>query len=69
MYRVTTNDNEWQWMTTICTTRDNEWQWMDGENEWQQVTTKDSDWKRVTANDSEWQRVIILANFLSFRTR
>ena len=50
--QVTTNDNEWQWMTTS-----DEWY-----NEWQQVaqqvTASDNEWERVIPNDNEWQQVV-----------
>ena len=42
----TTNDNEWQRMTSSGTTTDNEWCY-----EWQRVT------RNGTASDVEWQRV------------
>ena len=37
--RVTTNDNDWQRITTNSTTSDNEWY-----NEWQRMTTSDNEW-------------------------
>ena len=49
--RVTTNDNEWQQVTTSDTTSDNEWY-----NEWQRVTT----------NDNESQRMAFKAIFFFF---
>ena len=64
VHRVTSNDNEWQRMTTSGTTNDNKWY-----NEWQRVTTSDiewyNEWQRViqrvtmssTARDNEWQRI------------
>ena len=52
--RVTTNDNEWQQVTTSDTTSDNEWY-----NEWQRVTT----------NDNESQRMAFKAIFFFFRIR
>ena len=56
--RVTTNDNDWQGMTTSGTTGDNEWY-----NKWQRVTT------RSTTSDNEWQQVTISANFSFFQIR
>ena len=49
--RVTTNDSEWQQVTTSDTTSDNEWY-----NEWQRVTT----------NDNESQRMAFKAIFFFF---
>ena len=45
VYRVTTNDNEWQRVTL-------------NDNEWQRITTSDNEWynewQRVTKNGNEW---------------
>ena len=42
--RVTTNDKEWQQMTTSGPTSDKEWQ-----REIQRVTTNSNEWQRVPA--------------------
>ena len=52
---MTTNDNEWQRVTTSGTTSD---------NEWQRVTTSgatsDKQWQRVnTKSDNEWQQIVM----------
>ena len=44
-HRVTTINNEWQWVTT-------------SNNEWQRVTTNDNEWQQMTMSDSEWQKLV-----------
>ena len=51
--RVTTNDNEWQSVTTSSTTSDNEWY-----NEWKRVTMNEIESQWMTTGDNEWQRVV-----------
>ena len=50
---------EWQRVTTSGTTNDNEWQRMTtNDNEWQRVamsgTTNGNEWQRMTTSDNEW---------------
>ena len=56
VHRVTTSDNEWQWVTASNRTSINEWQGVETSG-----TTSDSEWQRVTTSgttsDNEWQRV------------
>ena len=69
---MTTNDNEWQRVTTSGTTSDNEWQRVTtsgttSDNEWQRVTTNDNEWrnkwqtvtKSNTTSDNEWQQIVM----------
>ena len=43
---MTTNDNEWQRVTTSGTTSDNEWKWeTKSDNEWQWVRARESSGK------------------------
>ena len=63
VHRVTTSDNEWQWVTTSGTTSDKEWQWMTkSDNEWQWVTMSDSSGTTIengTVHFKEWMIAII----------
>ena len=61
---MTTNDSEWQRMTTSDTTSGTT-----SHNEWQRMTTSDSEWQLVTKNDNDWQRVVISVNFPFFRIK
>ena len=45
LHRVTTNDNEWQQVTTSGTTSGTA-----SDNEWQRVTKTDNKWQRMTAS-------------------
>ena len=49
---MTTNNNEWQQITTSGRTNDNE-QYNEWQRVGQRVTTNDNGWQRMT---NEWQR-------------
>ena len=70
VHQLTSNDNEWQRMTTSVTPNDNEWHRItsssttnDNEwyNQWQRVTASgtasDNEWQWMTASNQKWQWV------------
>ena len=75
VHRVTSNDNEWQRMTTSCATNDNEWQRMTSSS-----TTNDNEWynewkpalqQKITsdkANEYGWEKVK-LSDFMIQKNR